>query len=154
MNKDASWTPSKNSRICSLHFAEGDIVLGRKLRPGAMPVSRDFVQVQTDHNYAMPKPSIVSESISTLQSKIVNLRKRKSELECQVNVLEKAIHEEKNDLSDQGYYDILSKAQQIPAAIIGSYCSKMRKISSDKCNEGFRAQKAYSKEIQEFAMMY
>ena len=59
-----------------------------------MPVSRDFVQVQTDHNYAMPKPSIVSESISTLKSKIVNLRKRKSELECQVNVLEKAIHEE------------------------------------------------------------
>ena len=128
----------KNSRICSLHFAKGDIVLGRKLRPGAIPFSKNFVQVQTDHNYAMPKPSVVSESIVTLQSTVANLRKRKSELECKVTVLEKAIDEQKNELSDEGYYDILSKAQQIPSAIIGSYCSKMRKISSDKCNEGFR----------------
>ena len=32
------WTPKKSSKICSLHFTRGDVI-GKHLRPGAIPLS-------------------------------------------------------------------------------------------------------------------
>ena len=78
------------------------------------------------------------------------MRKRKAELETQVTELEKAVTKTKDNLSDDGYYEILAKAQQIPAAIINSYSSKLRKIESD--DSGFKAQKEYCSEMKEFAI--
>ena len=99
-----------------------------------------------DHTYSAPPPSVVAERMSSLQSSVVNLRKRKAELESKVTELEKAVVDRIDDLSDHGFHEILSKAQQIPAAIISSYASKLRKI------EGQASKINYSKEIKEFAI--
>ena len=44
---DKSWTPRKDSVICSRHFNKADIN-GRKLRPGAIPFKKQFVQAQIE----------------------------------------------------------------------------------------------------------
>ena len=91
---------------------------------------------------------MTSERISNLQASVCNLRKRKASLESEVNVLksqmtmlEKAVSDQKDNLSDEGFNEILLKAQQIPAAIIDSYSSKLRKISSNLSGSSFVAQK-------------
>lgn len=40
IQKPIGWVPKPNTRICSLHFRPTDIV-GRKLRPGAIPFPAD-----------------------------------------------------------------------------------------------------------------
>ena len=80
------------------------------------------------------------------------LGKRKLQLESKVSELEKAISDERNEFNDETYFEILSKANDIPSAILKSYSSKLRKISDDEKDIGFKAEKAYCDEVKKFAL--
>ena len=84
--------------------------------------------------------------------KVTNLRKRKLDLENQVTSLENALNAEKERFNSSTYYDLLSKASEIPSAIFKSYGQKVRKCHDDDGEKGFRKEKSYCAEMQKFAL--
>ena len=67
--------------------------------------------------------------------KVTNLRKRKLDLENQVTSLENALNAEKERFNSSTYYDLLSKASEIPSAIFKSYGQTVRKCHDDDDGE-------------------
>lgn len=66
--------------------------------------------------------------------------------------LENALNAEKDRFNSSTYYDLLSKASEIPSAIFKSYGQKVRKSDDDESEEGFKREKSYCIEMQKFSL--